>query len=121
VGIRDSLPAEERESVGVFTANYGEQGAVEILGRAYRLPMPISTTNSAWLRGYPTPEPTTLIVLGLSREDADELFTECRLAGHNGNSEGVKNEESRSHPDIFVCGGPRLTWPDFWVRYRSYG
>jgi hypothetical protein len=120
-GIRDSLPPEQQKSVGVFTANYGEQGAVEILGRAYQLPIPISTTNAAWLRGYPTPEPTTLIVLGLSREDADELFTECRLVGHNGNSEGVKNEESQAHPDIFVCGGPRLAWPDFWVRYRNYG
>ena len=28
-GIRDSLPAEQRASVGVFTSNYGEQGAVE--------------------------------------------------------------------------------------------
>ena len=36
-------------------------------------------------------------------------------------AEGVKNEESQDHPDIFVCGGPRLAWPDFWVRYRNYG
>ena len=43
-GIRDSLPAEQRASVGVFTANYGEQGAIEILGPAYQLPPPISGT-----------------------------------------------------------------------------
>ncbi len=103
-GIRDSLPAEQRDNVGVLVGNYGEQGAVEILGPAYHLPMPISMTNSAWLRGYPTPQPTTLIVLGYSQEEADRTFTSCRLAGHNGNSEGVKNEESENHPDIFVCG-----------------
>ena len=39
-----------------------------MLGRAYHLPLPISTTNSAWLRGYPMPPPSTLIVLGLARE-----------------------------------------------------
>jgi hypothetical protein len=120
-GIRDSLPPEQRESVAVLVGNYGEQGAVEILGAAYHLPMPISTTNSAWLRGYPAVPPSTLIVVGFSREAAEKAFTSCRLAGHNGNSEGVKNEESQSHPDIFVCGSPRLPWPEFWKEYQNYG
>ncbi|MEO6805251.1 MAG: glycosyltransferase family 39 protein [Edaphobacter sp.] len=120
-GIRDSLPPEQQRSVGVLVGNYGEQGAIEILGQAYHLPIPISMTNSAWLRGYPTPEPTTLIVLGFSREDVDELFTGCRLAGHNGNSESVKNEESEDHPDIFVCDGLRMPWPEFWRTHERYG
>ncbi len=117
-GIRDSLPAE---NVGVLVGNYGEAGAVEILGPAYYLPAPISMTNSAWLRGYPTPQPTTLIVLGFSREAADKVFTACTLAGHNGNSEGVKNEESEYHPDIFVCGPPRMPWSEFWRTHQRYG
>jgi 4-amino-4-deoxy-L-arabinose transferase-like glycosyltransferase len=120
-GIRDSLPPEQQASVGVLVGNYGEQGAIEMLGPAYHLLPPISGTNSAWLRGYPTPPPTTLIVLGFSRKAADRAFTGCRLAGHNGNSEVVKNEESQDHPDIFVCGPPRLPWPQFWVEYQSFG
>jgi hypothetical protein len=120
-GIRDSLPSEQRDSVAVLVGNYGEQGAVEILGPAYHLPMPISMTNSAWLRGYPTPGPSTLIVLGFSREAADKAFTACTLAGHNVNSEGVKNEESEYHPDIFVCGPPRVPWSEFWKTHQRYG
>jgi hypothetical protein len=120
-GIRDSLPAEQRANMGVLVGNYGEQGAIEIFGPAYNLPPPISLTNSAWLRGYPTPPPTTLIVVGVSREDVDRIFTGCRLAGHNVNPYGVKNEESQYHPDIFVCGGPRLPWPDFWKKYQGFG
>lgn len=120
-GIRDSLPLEQRQDMGVVVGNYGEQGAVEILGSAYRLPRPISMTNSAWLRGYPLPPPSTLIVLGFSRESAERAFTSCRLAGHNGNSYGVKNEESEEHPDIFVCGGPRQSWPEFWKEYQAFG
>jgi hypothetical protein len=119
--IRDSLPAEQQSSVGIIVGNYGEQGAIEMLGPAYRLPLPISLTNSAWLRGYPTPQPTTLIVVGVSRDDVDEIFQGCRLAGQNGNSEGVINEEARYHPDMFVCGPPRLPWPDFWKKYQSFG
>ena len=120
-GIRDSLPAEQQNHVGVLVGNYGEQGAVEILGPVYGLPMPISMTNSAWLRGYPAVPPTTLIVVGFSREAANKTFTSCTLAGHNGNSEGVENEESKYHPDIFVCGPPRVPWPEFWKNDRRFG
>jgi hypothetical protein len=120
-GIRDSLPAEQQQSVGVLVGNYGEQGAIEILGPMYHLPAPISMTNSAWLRGYPTPQPTTLIVIGFSQAQAERAFTACRWAGHNGNSEGVKNEESESHPDIFVCGPPKMPWPEFWRTHERYG
>jgi 4-amino-4-deoxy-L-arabinose transferase-like glycosyltransferase len=120
-GIRDSLPQEQQASLGILVGNYGEQGAVEMLGSAYRLPLPISLTNSAWLRSYPASPPSTLIVIGVSREDVGKIFTGCRLAGHNGNAEGVKNEESQYHPDIFVCGSPLLPWPEFWKKYQSFG
>jgi hypothetical protein len=120
-GIRDSLPPEQQAHLGITVGNYGEQGAIEMLGPAYRLPPPISTTNSAWLRGYPTPQPTTIIVLGLHRDQADSIFTGCRWAGHNGNSLGVKNEESEYHPDIFVCGPPRKPWAELWKEHRNFG
>jgi 4-amino-4-deoxy-L-arabinose transferase-like glycosyltransferase len=120
-GIRDSLPPEQRASAGILVGNYGEQGAIEILGAPYGLPVPISMTNSAWLRGYPEPPPSTLIVLGFTREQADRAFNSCRLAGHTIIPGGVKNEEGEEHPDIFVCGAPRMTWPEFWKEYQDYG
>ena len=120
-GIRDSLPPEQQASLGVVVGNYGEQGAIEMLGPAYHLPAPISLTNSAWLRGYPEPPPSTLIVVGVTDDWVEKIFTGCRLAGHNGNREGVRNEESQYHPDIFVCGSPRLPWPEFWKKYQSFG
>ncbi len=119
--IRNSLPTEQQAHLGITTGNYGEYGAIEILGRAYGLPEPIGTTNSEWLRGYPTPPPTTLIVLGLGADEANAIFTGCRLAGHNGNSEGVRNEESQYHPDIFVCGPPRKPWPELWMEHQDFG
>jgi 4-amino-4-deoxy-L-arabinose transferase-like glycosyltransferase len=119
--IRDSLPLDQQQHLGIIVGNYGEQGAIEIYGPAYHLPPPISMTNSAWLRGYPTPQPTTLIVIGFSKAGADKRFTGCRWAGHNGNSEGIKNEESRDYPDIFLCGPPILPWPQYWEENQRYG
>ena len=119
--IRDTLPPDQRAGVGVIVGNYGEQGAIEILGPQYGLPIPLSGTNSAWLRGYPTPQPTTLITIGLPQSDVDRMFSGCRLAGHNGNSLGIKNEESTSDPDLFVCGPPLKPWPEFWKDFQSFG
>jgi hypothetical protein len=119
--VRDSLPPDQQSNFGIIVGNYGEAGAIELLGAPYHLPPPISMTNSAWLRGYPVPPPTTLIVVGDSRKHADETYTSCRLAAHNGNSEGVKNEESERHPDIFICGSPRQPWPQFWKEHQSFG
>jgi hypothetical protein len=119
--IRDSLPPDEQAHLGITTGNYGEYGAIDILGRAYGLPEPIGTTNSEWLRGYPARLPTTIIVLGLRPEQANRIFTGCRLAGHNGNSEGIRNEESEYHPDIFVCGPPREPWPQLWKEHQDFG
>jgi hypothetical protein len=119
--IRDSLPPEEQAHLGITTGNYGEYGAIEILGRAYGLPEPIGTTNSEWLRGYPSEPPTTIIALGIRPEQADEIFTNCRLAGHNGNSQGIHNEESVDHPWIFLCGPPRKPWAEVWKDFQDYG
>jgi len=120
-GIRDSLPPDQRAHLGIVVGNYGEAGAIEMLGAAYHLPPPISTVNSFWYRGYPTPPPSTIILLGSSRERADEIFTNCRLAGQNGNPSVVKNEESEMHPEIFVCGPPRIPWQELWQKVHDFG
>jgi hypothetical protein len=119
--VRDSLSAEERGNYGIVVGNYGETGAIDLLGPAYGLPETISSTNSAWFRGYGNPPPKTLIVVGLSREYVEKTFQSCRLAGHNGNPYGIKNEESEDHPDIFVCEPPREPWPQFWDDFQSFG
>jgi hypothetical protein len=119
--IRDSLPPEQRQNYGVLVGNYGEQGAIEILGPAYNLPQPISGTNSAWLRGYPTPQPSTLIVLGFSERQAERAFSSCHVAGHISNPYGIENEETKYHPDIFVCGPPVKLWPEFWKDFQRFG
>jgi hypothetical protein len=120
-GIRDSLPSDEQAHLGIAVGNYGERGAIEMLGPAYHLPQPISTVNSAWLLGYPASPPTTIIVLGNSPKSANEIFTSCRLAGHNANSLGIHNEESDDHPDIFVCGPPRKSWAEVWKEHHDFG
>jgi hypothetical protein len=122
--VRDGMTPRERASYGVIVGNYGEEGALEFFGPAYGLPTPISTTNSAWYWSYPKNPPQTLIVVGVGQADLHAVFAAfatCRLAGHDGNPEGVKNEESQHHPDILVCSGLKMPWPVLWKKYRSFG
>jgi hypothetical protein len=48
-------------------------------------------------------------------------FSGCQLAGHTWNRFGVENEETRDHPDIFVCRGLKQSWPEFWKGFQYYG
>ena len=120
--IRDSLPPDQQANVGILVGNYGEQGAIEMLGPAYHLPLPMSLTNSAWLRGYPTPPPDHAHRRSgsVSEEARPRLHrlpprrSQWQLARRH-------NEESQYHPDIFVCGPPRQPWPIFWKEHQSFG
>jgi 4-amino-4-deoxy-L-arabinose transferase-like glycosyltransferase len=119
--VRDSLPHDQQAHLGIISGNYGEQGAFDVYGPEYHLPQAIGGMNSAWQRGYPTPQPTTLIVIGFTPQLADSYLTDCRLVARNSNAEGVENEESEHHPYIFLCGPPKKTWPEFWVDFQHFG
>jgi hypothetical protein len=119
--IRDTLTAEERAHLGILGTNYGEAGAINLYGPEYGLPRAISGVNSFWYRGYGDPPPQTVIVIGLSRRRMEEVFGQCRLAGHTWNRYGVQNEETEDHPDIWVCGPPKQGWQEVWKDFRYYG
>jgi hypothetical protein len=119
--IWSTLPPEERARAGIFCGNYGEAGAIDLYGPAHGLPKAISSTNSYWLRGPGDPPPETVVVLGAHRERLEEVCASVTLAGHTPNPYGIENEETRDHPDIFICRGLKTTWDELWPRIRNFG
>ena len=119
--IRDTLTPKDRARLGILAGNYGEAGAINLYGPALGLPRAISGVNSYWAQGYGDPPPDVLIVVGINRLFLEKHFAACTLAGHVTNRYGVRNEETRQHPDIFVCRGLREPWPDFWKKFRYFG
>jgi hypothetical protein len=119
--IRNSLPEAERAHAVVLAANYGEAGAVNLLGPQYGLPPAISGGNSFWAHGYGDPPPETVIVVGFTRPFVERNFASCQLVAKIWNEFGVENEETRDHPDIFVCRGLKQSWPDFWKTFQYFG
>jgi 4-amino-4-deoxy-L-arabinose transferase-like glycosyltransferase len=116
-----SIPANERTGTGIIVGNYGESGAINLLGPRYNLPPAISGTNSAWYRSYPENKPDTLIAIGLDDDFMKEHFERCELVAHNTSPYGVINEESRDHPDIYLCHHLLQRWPEFWSHFHRFG
>jgi len=119
--IRGALPPEDRARVRILAGNYGEAGAINLYGPALGLPPVICPVNSFWERGYGQPPPELLIVVGFSREVLEGKFDSCELVGHITNREGVPNEETTSHPDIFLCRHLRGDWRATWAKARRFG
>ncbi|MCE1255049.1 MAG: glycosyltransferase family 39 protein [Anaerolineae bacterium] len=115
------LPPQQQVKTGIFAGNYGEAGAINIYGPQYGLPRVISTTNSFWLYGYGSQPPEDLIILGLNSQLVNPLFERCELLAANNNPYGVKNEESVYHTDIFLCHGLKISWQEFWVKFKNFG
>jgi hypothetical protein len=118
--IRDSLPSEDRDHLGILVGDAGQAGAITVFGTRYGLPTAISGSNTHWLRGYGNPPPSTLIVIGFSH-DIGRAFQSCELAGKVTNRYGIKNSAIGDYTDIFVCRNLRLPWPEFWPRIHSFG
>ncbi len=119
--IRDSRLDHQPSRIAILTGNYGEAGAINLYGSRFGLPTAISGVNSFWERGYGDPPPQTLIVLGFSRAFLEQHFESCEIAGRVQNRFDITNEETRDHPEIFICRRLRGSWPQFWRTLRHYG
>jgi hypothetical protein len=116
-----ALPRQERPRAAIFVSNYGEAGAINLYGRAWHLPEVISGINTYWWRGYGAQPPDVVILVGFSRKSAEHFAEQVELAGHITNPYGVLNEETRDHPDIFICRGFKKNWPEFWKNFQRFG
>ena len=100
----------------IFTANYGEAGAVDRYGPALGLPRAYSGHNGFAAWGPPPERPVRTIVVGVSEARLRRLFVGCAFAGRIENAAGVSNQEQGEPID--VCRGPRRPWSSLWPRLR---
>jgi hypothetical protein len=108
--------AELPPDVPLFAGNYGEAGALTLLGPAHGLDRPVySGHNNFMLWGPPPGTPSTVLCVGqwdtayLQRFWADVTpVAPIRQPG------GLHNEEIDHHATIRLCRRPRGTWAQLW-------
>jgi 4-amino-4-deoxy-L-arabinose transferase-like glycosyltransferase len=102
----------------IFTANYGEAGALDRYGRALHLPRAYSGHNGFWYWGPPKVRPGPVVAVGLHESQLRD-FRGCRLAARIANSADVHNDE-RGEP-VYRCAAPAAPWPQIWPALRRLG
>ena len=118
-----SLPADQRHRAVIFTADYGEAGAINELGRGSGLPAAVSGQNNEWFWGPGNPTATTVVAVAPGPVDvtgyADQLrrsFREVRVVATIRNGAGIHNQEWGGH--VYLCTGLKRPWGRTWASLR---
>jgi hypothetical protein len=117
-----SLPAGQRAGAVIFTSNYGEASAINVLGTG--LPEAVSGHNTYWWWGPGNPRATTVVAVmpgsaGGGVAFLGQFFASVRAVATLSNPYGLHNQEWGGH--VYLCTGPRLPWGQIWPQLRRYG
>lgn len=111
-----SLSREEQRACLIWASNYGEAGAVEILGKKYKLPQAISKSGSFWLWGPGALDTKVWIVIGYDKQDVENVFEAIELVSVLSNTYAVEEE---NHVPIYICRTPKVAIPKLWSSWED--
>ena len=112
-----SLPEETRDSTIIWAENYGEAGALKVLGEKFGLPDPISFHASFWTFGPPEKDYSTCITIGLEQESVDRVFEEAQLIKVIKHPFCVDEENNIS---VYLCKKPKVDFRKIWPELKKY-
>lgn len=102
----------DKKATMIYAENYGEAGAVMVLGKKYNLPEPVCFSESFfyWFPRNPEYKITNLIYINSELgEDISELFADCRLIGK------IENPLAREFgAGVWLCTNPNSSFNEFW-------
>jgi hypothetical protein len=101
----------------IFTGNYGEAGALDVLGTPGRLPPVLSGQNNYWIWGPGRASDAVVLVvdaLGWLRP----YFARCRVLTTYTTPDQVPSDFTGLQ--IGVCTGPSAGWPALWPHLKHY-
>ena len=111
------LTPEERRHCRVFGQNYGEAGAIDLLGRRLGLPHAMSGHNSYWMWGPGGDDWDVLIIIGGDREDNAEFFEEIEIVGQTDSPWSMPYERGL---DVSIARRPKMTIREAWPRLKMF-
>ncbi len=114
--IHDTIPADGGP-VAIFTASYGEAGAIDVLGPERGLPEASSGHNTYWLWGPPE-QHGAVIGVGHVEYVMELICPGLEQVGVISNPDEVENEEFGM--PLFLCLAPSRQLADVWDIARHY-
>ncbi len=112
------IPEAERRHTAIFTANYGEAGAIDLLGHSHALPRAYSGHNGFSEWGQPPPADTSALVIGYDGpSDAAPYFGHCHRLVTVDDQVGLENQEQGL--PLMLCR-PTASWSALWQHLTHY-
>jgi hypothetical protein len=115
--VHRALPPDERADAAIFVMNYGEAGAIDLLGRRHGLPPATSGHNNYWLWGPRGASGRVVIIVG--GDEADHRG-ECLSVERAGTTDCDYCMPYEDDQPIFVCRGLRTPLADLWPRLKHF-
>lgn len=116
--VYNTLSLEEQNKCAIFAGNYGEAGAISLLGKKHGLPEAISGHNSYFLWGPGSYKGDIVIFVGGDYDDLVLYFDEVYEAGRTDCAYCMPYENNMP---IFICRGLKSNIIDFWPKVKSFG
>jgi hypothetical protein len=111
----NALPPEERAQTGIFANNYGEAGAIDLLGKKYGLPKATSPHQNYFYWG-PGEQKRNYIVLQDEEEDLREVCDSVEVVAMLDHPYAMEEERRPVH----LCRGLRLNLKERWPRMKHW-
>jgi 4-amino-4-deoxy-L-arabinose transferase-like glycosyltransferase len=112
-----AMPPEEQARVAIIGNDYGESGAIDLLGPKYGLPMKaLGTHQSYWLWGPGDPSKDVFIVLGDRPEHLERWCGDVQVAAELSHPWGAVWENK----PVLVCRRPRLSLAELWPKVKNW-
>ena len=112
-----SLPPNIRKQTVLWAENYGEAGALQILGDKYDLPDPISRHGSFWLWGYGNPNAQVWISIGNEKESVEHVFEDVELVKTIYHKYAIGEENGIP---LYICRKPKVNIAKWWAGYEEH-
>lgn len=114
--VADTTPA----GTTIFTSNYGEAGALNILGPGQGLRAPVSSAHNGYLLWGPPPgTPDSVLCVGEWNEAyLHRFWSDVREIAPITMPDGVVNEEVTHDAAIYLCRAPHGDWARMWPALR---
>ncbi len=115
--VYQSLSTKEKNNCVLWAENYGEAGALKILGKKYNLPNPISRHGSFWTWGYANKDADVWISLGNEKTAVESVFEEVELVKIITHKYAIGEENGIP---IYVCRKPKVNIEKWWKDYEEH-
>ncbi|HYU59812.1 MAG TPA: glycosyltransferase family 39 protein [Solirubrobacterales bacterium] len=116
-GVRDATRGGDHAII--FTANYGEAGAIDRYGPDLGLPRAYSGHNGYADWGVPPDSDVPVIAIGFGRGRLRRSFSDCSMRARIDVEGGLETEEDGSR--VWVCREVRAEWSELWPKLRVLG